>query len=93
MVAHVDWKAALSGALLPRVAWNADAVKMIAAILGTTISPYLFFWQAAQEVEEIERVAKDQPRRKAPRQAPAQLRRLRFDTWMGMASRTRSPSS
>jgi len=84
MVAHVDWKAALAGALLPRVEWNADTVKMIVAILGTTISPYLFFWQAAQEVEEIERVTKDQPLRKAPRQAPAQLRRLHFDTWLGM---------
>ena len=84
LVAHVDWKAAASGALLPRVQWNADTVKMIVAILGTTISPYLFFWQAAQEVEEIERVDKDRPLSEAPRQAPAQLRRLRFDTWLGM---------
>jgi NRAMP (natural resistance-associated macrophage protein)-like metal ion transporter len=84
VVAHVDWKAALSGALLPHVAWNAETVKMVVAILGTTISPYLFFWQAAQEVEEIERVDKDQPLSQAPRQAPAQLRRLRFDTWLGM---------
>ncbi|MBJ2154360.1 divalent metal cation transporter [Variovorax sp. IB41] len=84
MVAHVDWKAALSGAVLPHVTWNAETVKMVVAILGTTISPYLFFWQAAQEVEEIERVDKDKPLRKAPRQASAQLRRLRFDTWLGM---------
>ena len=84
MVAHVDWTAALAGALLPRVHWNAETVKMVVAILGTTISPYLFFWQAAQEVEEIERVDKDQPLEKAPRQAPVQLRRLRFDTWLGM---------
>lgn len=84
MVARVDWREAFFGALLPHVTWNAETVKMVVAILGTTISPYLFFWQAAQEVEEIERVEKDQPLNKAPRQAAAQLRRLRFDTWLGM---------
>ncbi|WP_206179281.1 Nramp family divalent metal transporter [Variovorax sp. RKNM96] len=84
LVAHVDWATALTGALVPRVHWDSETVKMIVAVLGTTISPYLFFWQAAQEVEEIERVQKDQPLRKAPDQAPAQLRRLRLDTWLGM---------
>ncbi|MDQ0086455.1 Mn2+/Fe2+ NRAMP family transporter [Variovorax boronicumulans] len=84
MVAQVDWRAAFAGAFLLRIQWNTDAVKMVVAILGTTISPYLFFWQAAQEVEEIERVDKDQPLKRAPRQAPSQLRRLRLDTWLGM---------
>lgn len=84
MVANVDWGAAFAGALLPRIQWDSETVRMVVAILGTTISPYLFFWQAAQEVEEIERVTQDQPLTKAPRQAPAQLRRLRFDTWLGM---------
>jgi hypothetical protein len=84
LVAHVDWKAALAGALLPRLHGDAESIKMVVAILGTTISPYLFFWQAAQEVEEIERIPGDHALRTHPAQARAQLRRLRLDTWVGM---------
>jgi Mn2+/Fe2+ NRAMP family transporter len=51
-VAHVDWKLALSLTLVPRVEWSRSFFAVLVAILGTTISPYLFFWQAAQEVEE-----------------------------------------
>lgn len=84
LVAHVDWSAAAKGVLLPHLEMSAESVKMVVAVLGTTISPYLFFWQASQEVEEIERVRKDRPLRNAPEQARAQLRRLRLDTWIGM---------
>ena len=84
VVAHVDWSAALRGLVLPRMQADAESVKMVVAILGTTISPYLFFWQASQEVEEIERVRPDRPLRKAPEQGPVHLRRLRIDTWVGM---------
>ena len=80
----VDWPAALKGLLLPSFAWNKENVTTVVAILGTTISPYLFFWQAAQEVEEIRRVPQDQPLRVAPEQARRQLRRLRVDTAVGM---------
>jgi len=81
---HVDWRQALQGALLPHVRWNKDYVTTVVAILGTTISPYLFFWQAAQEVEEIHRVAADKPLLRAPAQREAQFRRLRIDTVSGM---------
>ena len=81
---HVDWRAALHGALLPQISWSKDYVTTIVAILGTTISPYLFFWQAAQEVEEIHRVAEDQPLLRAPAQRAAQFKRLRLDTIVGM---------
>ena len=84
VVAHVDWSAAIKGLVLPRMHADAESVKMVVAILGTTISPYLFFWQASQEVEEIERVRPDRPLRKAPEQGPARLRRLHIDTWIGM---------
>ena len=47
--AHISWKQALAGVLLPRVEWSTDYLTTIVAILGTTISPYLFFWQASQE--------------------------------------------
>jgi NRAMP (natural resistance-associated macrophage protein)-like metal ion transporter len=82
--AHVDWAAALKGALVPHLQWNKEYVTTVVAILGTTISPYLFFWQAAQEVEEIKRVPQDQALRRAPGQAPEQLSRLKIDTWVGM---------
>jgi len=49
---NVDWGMALRGTLFPHTLWDKDALMMLVAILGTTISPYLFFWQASQEVEE-----------------------------------------
>jgi NRAMP (natural resistance-associated macrophage protein)-like metal ion transporter len=81
---HVDWPAAARGALWPELHWRKDYVTTVVAILGTTISPYLFFWQAAQEVEEIHRVGPDKPLVQAPAQRPRQLRRLRIDTLVGM---------
>jgi NRAMP (natural resistance-associated macrophage protein)-like metal ion transporter len=81
---HVDWPAAARGALWPELQWRKDYVTTVVAILGTTISPYLFFWQAAQEVEEIHRVGPDKPLVQAPAQRPRQLRRLRIDTLVGM---------
>ncbi|MDP9607270.1 UNVERIFIED_ORG: NRAMP (natural resistance-associated macrophage protein)-like metal ion transporter [Variovorax paradoxus] len=82
--AHVDWPAALHGALVPHLRWDKAFITTVVAILGTTISPYLFFWQAAQEVEEIERVPEDQALKRAPQQVPAQLSRMKMDTWVGM---------
>lgn len=81
---HVDWIAAVKGVLRPSWHWSSAYVTTVVAICGTTISPYLFFWQASQEVEEIGRVTKAQPLREAPRQAPTQLRRLKIDTYVGM---------
>jgi NRAMP (natural resistance-associated macrophage protein)-like metal ion transporter len=82
--ARVDWGQALRETVLPSIHWSKDYVTTIVAILGTTISPYLFFWQAAQEVEEIHRVERDKPLRIAPAQARRHLRRLRIDTAVGM---------
>src|SRR5215831_17806738 len=58
---------------------------MVVAILGTTISPYLFFWQASQEVEETRRIAARKPLVRAPEQGPRELERIRVDTYIGMA--------
>ena len=82
--AHVDWLAALRAAVFPQLQWRKDYVTTVVAILGTTISPYLFFWQAAQEVEDIKRIPTDHPLRIAPLQSSRHLRRLRIDTWAGM---------
>jgi len=69
---------------MPKLHWEKDYATTIVAILGTTISPYLFFWQAAQEVEEIKRVSADKALRIAPEQAKRNLRRMRVDTAVGM---------
>ena len=55
------------------------------AVLGTTISPYLFFWQASQEVEEVRNNHGEKPLKRAPSQAQEQLKRIRVDTYLGMA--------
>jgi Mn2+/Fe2+ NRAMP family transporter len=61
-----------------------DAATTIVAIFGTTISPYLFFWQSAQEVEEVDQKPEEHPLLKAPREAPAAIARIEVDTISGM---------
>lgn len=84
LVANVQWGAALKGAVLPNLSFNTAEITALVAVLGTTISPYLFFWQSAQEVEEqARRHAK--PLFAAPRAAGAEFKRIRIDTLTGMA--------
>lgn len=80
---RIDWPSALHGLVWPRVN-GVGSWTMIVAILGTTISPYLFFWQSAQEVEEVAQ-QEAQPLRQAPEQAPQEFQRIRVDTFAGMA--------
>ena len=80
--AHVDWKYVLAATLVPRVTWSPESLSVVVGVLGTTISPYLFFWQAAQEVEEAKAAGKTQAQRENAR--PADLRRLRIDVFTGM---------
>jgi Mn2+/Fe2+ NRAMP family transporter len=86
-VAHVPWGHALSSLVVPEIAWTSAYATGFVAILGTTISPYLFFWQAAQEVEE-ERRTHSKPLMMAPRQAGPELKRIRDDTLIGMGIST-----
>ncbi len=83
IVAHADWSAALSGAFIPRLAGTRAAMIGLVAVLGTTISPYLFFWQSSQEVEELERL-NHKPLYVAPKTAGRELQRIRVDTLVGM---------
>jgi Mn2+/Fe2+ NRAMP family transporter len=83
-VAQVDWAVALRQSFWPGITWSKDYATTVVAILGTTISPYLFFWQAEQEVEEIKRVGPDKPLRIAPAQVRRQYSRIRIDTLIGM---------
>ncbi|HVV42849.1 MAG TPA: divalent metal cation transporter [Nitrobacter sp.] len=84
-VVHVEWGEALTGLLIPRVQFNATALTTIVAILGTTISPYLFFWQASQEVEDQRVDAAKQPLIDKHYGAQGEFNRIRADTIIGMA--------
>ncbi|SFQ07111.1 NRAMP (natural resistance-associated macrophage protein) metal ion transporters [Mesorhizobium sp. NFR06] len=83
--ANVPWADAVRGLLIPHIEWSGTFFTTLLAILGTTISPYLFFWQASQEVEEEELKATAEPLRWAPWQASRALGRIRADTLTGMA--------
>jgi Mn2+/Fe2+ NRAMP family transporter len=80
---HADWHAALIGALVPQLAFTGASMTALVAVLGTTISPYLFFWQSSQEVEELAR-KHQKPLCVAPKAAGPELRRIRIDTLVGM---------
>jgi Mn2+/Fe2+ NRAMP family transporter len=79
----VPWDEVVAGITLPRMDLSATAVTLVVAIFGTTISPYLFFWQAAQEVEEAASAA-SRGRRVNAASTGRQLRRIEFDTIAGM---------
>jgi Mn2+/Fe2+ NRAMP family transporter len=82
-VVHVPWSEVAVHMFVPRFKADAGAAAVVVAIFGTTISPYLFFWQASEEVEDME--ALDKPGLvKDPASAPQELRRIRWDTWSGM---------
>ncbi|SEM28207.1 Nramp family divalent metal transporter [Bradyrhizobium sp. OK095] len=84
-VVKVPWTEALKGVLIPQVSWNATFLTTLVAILGTTISPYLFVWQSSQEAEEQRIDPKKTPLKKEASTANAEFRRIRLDTMIGMA--------
>jgi Mn2+/Fe2+ NRAMP family transporter len=77
--AEVGWSL-----ILPPISLKADYVMAIVAVLGTTISPYLFFWQAGEEVEDLSERNDSRSLLDAPGQAPLEMRRIRIDTYLGM---------
>jgi NRAMP (natural resistance-associated macrophage protein)-like metal ion transporter len=83
-VIEVPWAEVAKQTLLPPISWEPEYVTTVVAIFGTTISPYLFFWQASQEVEELIADDDDQPLVRAPEQAPDNLKRIKIDTLVGM---------
>ena len=80
---EIPWGTVLYHTIVPSITINSDYLLTLVAVLGTTISPYLFFWQSSQEVEE-EIAAGEPPIRLAPRLARRQFERIRFDTVAGM---------
>jgi NRAMP (natural resistance-associated macrophage protein)-like metal ion transporter len=81
---QLPWLEVLKRTAWPHFTFTKDSVALIVAIFGTTISPYLFFWQASQEVEEIRADHSAQSLRKQPLDAPVQLGRIKTDTFIGM---------
>jgi NRAMP (natural resistance-associated macrophage protein)-like metal ion transporter len=85
LMVHVDWPAALTGLFWPRDLGKA-ALLTVVAVFGTTISPYLFFWQSSQEAEEVLADPQQEPLSRSSRAtATTQFRRMRIDTFAGMA--------
>ncbi|MDB5360777.1 MAG: iron transporter [Rhodospirillales bacterium] len=84
LVVGVPWGEVGLAIVWPQIEPTADYATIVVAVLGTTISPYLFFWQAGLEVEEQQEVEEAKPLRIAPEQAPDALRRIKWDTIVGM---------
>src|ERR1039458_8435342 len=84
LTVKIPWSTALLAAIWPTPSINADYFLMVVAVLGTTISPYLFFWQASQEVEEMNQGKIDRPLRELTRGGVTELDRIGIDTTVGM---------
>jgi NRAMP (natural resistance-associated macrophage protein)-like metal ion transporter len=82
----LDWGQIASGMIGLHADLDERAAVTIVAIFGTTISPYLFFWQSAQEVEEVDQTADEKPLLEDPSEGPGALERIRFDTIAGMVA-------
>jgi Mn2+/Fe2+ NRAMP family transporter len=81
---HVPWGQVALRTVWPRFTLTSDSATMVVGVFGTTISPYLFFWQASEEVEDMQGGTVDAPLLKDARSARPELRRIRWDTWSGM---------
>ena len=81
---HVPWGQVALHTFLPSFKFDSNAAAVIVGIFGTTISPYLFFWQASEEVEDMLEEPVSAPLKRNPKAAGKELRRIRWDTWSGM---------
>ncbi len=84
LIVGVPWGQVAYSTFVPHIEWKKDFLVSIVAVLGTTISPYLFFWQASEEAEEEEDDVEAHPLKEAPEQAPREIHRIRIDTYVGM---------
>jgi NRAMP (natural resistance-associated macrophage protein)-like metal ion transporter len=84
-VVQIDWDEVLRGTLIPTISFKGEYLAALIAVLGTTISPYLLFWQSGEEVEQMESEPKEKPLKKIPQEAPGQFQRIKIDTYIGMA--------
>jgi NRAMP (natural resistance-associated macrophage protein)-like metal ion transporter len=84
-VVGAPWSEVARDLVVPRISFSGEYLTVVVAVFGTTISPYLFFWQAAEEVEEQKEDPIARPLLRAPRQAEKELTRIHLDTFIGMA--------
>jgi NRAMP (natural resistance-associated macrophage protein)-like metal ion transporter len=80
----VPWGEVAVNLVVPHIEWTGGYLTVVVAVFGTTISPYLFFWQASEEVEEEKEKPESDPLIDAPEQAPRELARIQLDTIVGM---------
>ena len=83
-VVGVPWLSVARDLVVPNIQWSSDYFTVVVAVFGTTISPYLFFWQASEEVEDVRTDPDVEPLIREPEEAPRQLSRMRIDTAIGM---------
>lgn len=81
---HVPWGEVLWSTLLPKLSLSSETAAMVVGIFGTTISPYLFFWQASQEVEDMHVSGGKALARENQAVGKSEIRRIQWDTWSGM---------
>jgi NRAMP (natural resistance-associated macrophage protein)-like metal ion transporter len=84
ILAHLNWSNVMNHAIIPTIHWNKNELLIICAILGTTISPYLFFWQTSQEVEEQILQGKTTVKERRSATKPEDVKSMRVDVWSGM---------
>jgi len=84
LLAHIHWGEVLRGLAIPHFTLTKESLLLICAILGTTISPYLFFWQTSQEVEEQILDGKTTLKERQSATTPADVKSMRIDVWSGM---------
>ncbi len=82
---EIPWHEVAAHSFRPHFALTAEYLTVVVAVFGTTISPYLFFWQASQEVEELDADPAAGALAHAPEGAAEHLRRIKIDTYLGMA--------
>jgi Mn2+/Fe2+ NRAMP family transporter len=83
LLAHLNWATVLHSTVVPSIHFNKDQLVLVCAILGTTISPYLFFWQTSQEVEEEIAAGKTTIAERKGTDAET-VKKMRVDVWSGM---------
>ncbi len=84
LIVDMPWSDVARGLFIPHIELDPSYLTVIVAVFGTTITPYLFFWQSTQEAEDVIASPSAQPLLVAPEQAAEEVRRIRFDTWIGM---------
>ncbi|HSX47239.1 MAG TPA: Nramp family divalent metal transporter, partial [Patescibacteria group bacterium] len=83
ILAKPDWHTVIKNALIPHISLNKDSLLILCAILGTTITPYLFFWQTSQEIEEEIAIGQKSIKSRAG-SSKEQIKKMRIDVWSGM---------